>query len=113
LLKASAMAPTIEEGSKIVDFTFSLETANGAQRRTLAEFQAGKPTVIDFFAPWCGSCPAAAQKLDELAKGKLGEQCKFLLMCVDGDVEVATAFAKQHGITHCHIAAVEESDMPR
>jgi len=105
------MAPTIE-GSDAVNFTFTLATETGSRETTLREFQAGKALVIDFFAPWCASCPAAAQKLDELAKGKYGETCQFLLMCVDGAIEEAKSFASQHGITHCWIAAVDESDMP-
>merc|ERR1712195_63009 len=35
-----------------------------------------------------------------------------LLMCVDGDVNAAIAFASQHNITHCHVASVEDADMP-
>jgi len=105
------MAPTIE-GNNAVNFTFTLATESGCQTTTLKEFQASKAVVIDFFAPWCGSCPATAKKLDELAKGKHGKTCQFLLMCVDGAVDDAQAFATKHGITHCRVASVAESDMP-
>lgn len=33
-------------------------------------------------------------------------------MCVDGDIESAQSFATKHGITHCSVASVAESDMP-
>jgi len=100
-------------GSKAVDFSFTLANQDGSHMTTtLSEFQAGKAVVIDFFAPWCASCPAAATKLDELAKGKLGQKCAFLLMCVDGGVKDAQQFASDHGITHCSVASVADVDMP-
>jgi len=84
-----------------------------SQKTNLVDFQPeGKAIVIDFFAPWCASCPAAGQKLDELAKGKYGETCTFVLMCVDGGIDEAQQFAAKHGINRCQIAAVADSDLP-
>jgi len=109
------MAPAMVAGNKAVSFSFTLATQDCSQQTTLTEFQAGqvgKAVVIDFFAPWCASCPAAAIKLEELAKGELGQNCAFLLMCVDGGVQDAQKFASDHGITHCSIASVADTDVP-
>merc|ERR1712048_130648 len=73
---------------------------------------ANQALVIDFFAPWCKACPAAAQRLEELAAGDFNGKCVFLLVCVDGGVEGAREFAKAHGISSCMVAAVEDDDLP-
>merc|ERR550532_559441 len=39
-------------------------------------------------------------------------RCKFLLLCVDGDLNEAQAFAVQHGILNCYVASVDDGDMP-
>jgi len=106
------MAPTIEEGTSFIDFNFSLASSNGSTKTCLSDFKRNQSVLIDFFAPWCASCPTAAKKLQDLATGKHGETCKFLLMCVDGDAEEAAAWAKQHGVTGCYIGSVADSDMP-
>jgi len=106
------MAPTNITGSVAVNFPFTLATSTGSKQTNLVEVQNGKHIVIDFFAPWCGTCPAAAAKLDVLAGGKHGETCVFLLMCVDGEVDAAREFANKHGITNCLVASVDDSDMP-
>jgi thiol-disulfide isomerase/thioredoxin len=72
----------------------------------------GQALVLDFFAPWCKACPAAAQRLEELANTSFGETCSFVLICVDGDVEEARSFAKSHGITRLTIAAVDDDAGP-
>lgn len=101
------------EGKQAVNFTFSLADDEGRSQKTnLVDFQQGKAVVIDFFAPWCGTCPAAGKKLDELAKGAYGDNVQFLLMCVDGGVDEAQQFAAKHGITRARIAAVSEDEMP-
>merc|ERR1719293_636250 len=79
---------------------------------SLSALRAGdRAVVIDFFAPWCKACPAAAQRLEELAAGSFGERCCFLLVCVDGGVEGAREFAKVHGISRCVVAAVDDDDI--
>merc|ERR1719293_171265 len=78
---------------------------------SLSALRAGdRAVVIDFFAPWCKACPAAAQRLEELAAGSFGEKCCFLLVCVDGGVEGARKFAKVNGISRCIVAAVDDDD---
>jgi ribonucleoside-diphosphate reductase subunit M2 len=71
----------------------------------------GKALVVDFFAPWCKSCPEAAQKLDELST-KYGDRCDFLIVCVDGAAKDARAFANEHGIKNLQVAAVVDEDAP-
>eukprot|EP00438_Fugacium_kawagutii_P005426 Skav226182 [mRNA] locus=scaffold2212:57060:57323:+ [translate_table: standard] len=44
--------------------------------------------VLDFFAPWCGACPKAAQHLDHLAE-TYSERCQFVLISVNPDVDAA------------------------
>jgi len=105
------MAPSVE-GSFAVDFKITLSTQAGPKQTSMSQVRAGKHMVVDFFAPWCGACPAAAQKLDQLARGKYGEEWQFMLVCVDGDVSEASKFANQHNIANCLIAAVDEDDMP-
>jgi len=93
---------------------FAIEVAEGNGSTTLTQLATlrpdGQALVIDFFAPWCKSCPAAAKNLEELAKGKYSSKSKFVIICVDGGVEAAREFAETHGIHNCIVAAVVDDD---
>jgi ribonucleoside-diphosphate reductase subunit M2 len=94
-----------------VNFSLDLVTKDGIEVTTLFDVQGtGKLLLIDFFAPWCASCPAAAKRLDEIAP-QYSDKAVFILVCVDGGVDGARDFANKHGIKHCKVAAVTD-DVP-
>mmetsp|Transcript_107425 Transcript_107425/g.219185 ORF Transcript_107425/g.219185 Transcript_107425/m.219185 type:complete len:501 (+) Transcript_107425:78-1580(+) len=100
-------------GREARDFTLEVAESDGTSRpTTLHELRNGLPIVLDFFAPWCKACPAAARELDNMAGGEYAGRCLFLLISVDGGIEGACAFAKQVGIKHCVVAAVEDDEDP-
>lgn len=49
------------------------------------------PTLVDFFATWCGPCQAMSPVLDRL-KNEMGSQVRILKIDVDKNQEVATKF---------------------
>lgn len=68
--------------------------------------------MVDFFAPWCKACPAAAKKLEEFASTEKSEKCNFLLVSVDGEEDDVREFAKSNNITRCIVATVQDDDLP-
>ena len=61
----------------------------------MAEFreiiQSETPTLVDFFATWCGPCQAMAPVLEQL-KEKMGEKVRILKIDVDKNAAVADKF---------------------
>jgi thioredoxin 1 len=53
--------------------------------------QAGRPVVVDFFAPWCGPCKTLAPRLDALAAEYSG-RIKFVSVNVDQSPALAARF---------------------
>jgi len=106
------MAPSAIIGSVAPDFQLTICENGTSRQSSLAAIRSGKAMVVDFFAPWCKACPAAAKKLEEQASGEKGQKCVFLLVCVDGSEDDVTEFAKTNNIRNCVIASVEDDDLP-
>jgi len=55
------------------------------------QYRNGLPTVIDFYATWCGPCKAIAPVFDVL-KVEYGEKINFVSVDVDADNETARRY---------------------
>ena len=53
--------------------------------------QSSQPTLVDFWAPWCGPCQRIAPILDELAAER-GDTLKVAKVNVDESPRVAAAY---------------------
>ncbi len=53
--------------------------------------EAGKPVIVDFWAPWCGPCRMVAPELEKLA-GKVGDSVAFVKVNVDEARDVAMRY---------------------
>ena len=53
--------------------------------------QSETPTLVDFFATWCGPCKAMQPVLDQL-KNDLGDTIRILKIDIDKNQEVASTF---------------------
>ena len=63
----------------ITDATFDAEVLN-----------AGKPVVVDFWAPWCGPCKAIEPLLEQL--GAASANAEFVKLDIDENPVVASRY---------------------
>jgi ribonucleoside-diphosphate reductase subunit M2 len=108
---APAAAQAAAVGTQVPDCQLVVLGKNGEVRQTtLHELMSnGLPTVIDLFTTWCQACPAAAQKVENLATGQYKGKCNFIIACLEGPDGVLD-FAKQHGVETCIVAGLEDGD---
>ncbi len=63
----------------VTDATFESEVLN-----------AGKPVVVDFWAPWCGPCKAIHPVLEQLSEGTT--KTEFVKLDIDENPVVASRY---------------------
>ena len=54
----------------------------------------GKPTVVDFFATWCGPCKMQSPILDAV-KAEVGDEANIIKVDVDRNQELAARYRIQ------------------
>ncbi|MDR2459910.1 MAG: thioredoxin [Deltaproteobacteria bacterium] len=59
--------------------------------KTFDDSLSSSPTVVDFWASWCGPCRALAPVLEELSV-EMGDKLKFAKINVDENDEMASKF---------------------
>ncbi|KAK0392357.1 hypothetical protein NLU13_1852 [Sarocladium strictum] len=59
-------------------------------------FESGKPTFVEFFAPWCGHCKKLAPVWEELATSLESQKDKIQIAKVDADAE--RSLGKRFGV---------------
>lgn len=70
--------------------------SNAVREISEAQFQAevleaGKPVIVDFWAPWCGPCRTVAPELEKLAS-RVGDSVEFVKVNVDEARDVAMRY---------------------
>jgi thioredoxin 1 len=67
---------------EVTDATFAAEV-----------LEAGRPVIVDFWAPWCGPCKAVGNALEEL-EALHGDRVGFVAVNIDDD----PLNAAEHGV---------------
>lgn len=84
----SALAATAAAGSAVIDLLPS--------NFDKVVLESGKPTLVEFFAPWCGHCKKLAPVWEELALSYEHAKGKVQIAKVDADAE--RALGKRFGV---------------
>ena len=66
-------------------------TSEAFEREVL---QSERPTLVDFYADWCGPCRAMGGVVDELA-GEVGEEANVVKVNIDDAPELASRYGVQ------------------